>query len=203
MALDTSIEIEDEHELEIAKVCVGGVLQKIDDDENKLDVDDIHIQCNIDDKRNESNEELRIRSDCLVIEEETLFDKKDQELVEAFIYKFKLSDNQIIMTDFVVDENDNGDIRKDKKPVKQSSIDSDASMDDAIKRVLAKVSEIKIQRRNERKKRERLKCLHLVIAIIMILLFALAVVGIRVRRFFLCEFCFQVLPFSGKIFLAQ
>ena len=55
------------------------------------------------------------------------------------------------------------------------------SLDDIlIQRVMTNLEEFKLQRQLERRRRERLKCLHLVLAVVMILLLAALGVGLRV-----------------------
>ena len=63
---------------------------------------------------------------------------------------------------------------------KKKSEDSRESMDDTIARVMTNLEQFKLQRQLERRRRERLKCLHLVLAVVMILLLAALGVGLRV-----------------------
>ena len=55
-------------------------------------------------------------------------------------------------------------------------------MDDTIQRVLTNLEQFKLQRQLERRRRERLKCLHLVVAVVTILLLAGLGVAVRVTR---------------------
>ena len=54
------------------------------------------------------------------------------------------------------------------------------SVDDTIQRILTNLEQFKLQRQRERSRRERLKCLHLVLAVLTILLVASLGVGLRV-----------------------
>ena len=63
---------------------------------------------------------------------------------------------------------------------KKKSEDSRESMDDTIQRVMTNLEQFKLQRQLERRRRERLKCLHLELAVVMILLPAALGVGLRV-----------------------
>ena len=62
---------------------------------------------------------------------------------------------------------------------KKKSEDSRESMDDTIQRVMTNLEQFKLQRQLERRRRERLKCLHLVLAVLTILL--LAGLGVATR----------------------
>lgn len=55
-------------------------------------------------------------------------------------------------------------------------------MDDTIQRVMTNLEQFKLQRQVERRRRERLKCLHLVVAVLTILLLAGLGVALRVRQ---------------------
>ena len=54
------------------------------------------------------------------------------------------------------------------------------SVDDTIQRVITNLEAFKVQRQTERRRRERLKCLHLVLAVLAMLLIACLGVGLRV-----------------------
>ena len=54
-------------------------------------------------------------------------------------------------------------------------------MDDTIARVMTNLEQFKLQRQLERRRRERLKCLHLVLAVVVILLIAALGVALRVN----------------------
>ena len=62
---------------------------------------------------------------------------------------------------------------------KKKSEDSRESMDDTIQRVMTNLEQFKLQRQLERRRRERLKRLHLVLAVLTILL--LAGLGVATR----------------------
>ena len=65
--------------------------------------------------------------------------------------------------------------------LEQQSCSDVVLMEDAIKRVVSNDERLALQRAGERRRRERTKCLHLVIAITLMLILAGLVVGIRVR----------------------
>eukprot|EP00090_Calanus_glacialis_P008314 TRINITY_DN16625_c0_g1_i2.p1 TRINITY_DN16625_c0_g1~~TRINITY_DN16625_c0_g1_i2.p1 ORF type:complete len:241 (-),score=81.42 TRINITY_DN16625_c0_g1_i2:16-738(-) len=194
MALDTKIDIEDENKAEMAKVYVAGKENKEDNTiEIRPENGDIHIHIEENAVINDLNNEYEMKiSACGTktkdksLEHDSLLDENDKELLDTFIYNFKLSDNQIIIdvTEEPLGPNNvvqhDKESKKEAKPIKQNSTESEMSMDDTIRRVLAKVEKIKIQRRTERQKRERLKCLYLVVAVAAILALAFAVVGVRV-----------------------
>ena len=181
MALDTRIDIEDEnkddraHAYEKENEIVG---------KSKSDKDTFMEVRRMQSEREAYNftsipMEIPRELDRFLIEPET-------EEINTLVYNFHLSDNQIIID--VLEDTEkcnevikNNETQRDVKPMKQISTDSERSMDDTIKRVLAKVEQIKIQRRTERRKRERLKCLYLVVAVVAILLLAVGVVSIRVN----------------------
>ena len=183
MALDTRIDIEDEnkeddiaHAYEKEKGIVGK--NKSDKDATYKDMKSIELEKEI---YQVTNIPMEIPKEL-----DRFLAENEQEEMNTFVYNFHLSDNQIVID--VLEDADNHDYviknnetKRDAKPTKQSSTDSERSMDDTIKRVLAKVEKIKIQRRTERRKRERLKCLYLVVAVVAILLLAVGVVSIRVN----------------------
>jgi len=156
--------------------------------DTKIDIDDTEYACKKDEEKelesNESIDKINVKENIrkeLPRELERFLDANQNEEMDTFTYNFHLSDNQIII-DVVEEQSKHGDAytKRQMKPIKQNSTDSEMSMDDTIKRVLAKVEKIKIQRRTERRKRERLKCLYLVVAVVAILLLAVGVVGIRI-----------------------
>ena len=65
---------------------------------------------------------------------------------------------------------------------KKNSEDSRESMDDTIQRVMTNLEQFKLQRQLERRRRERVKCLHLVVALLAILLLAGLGVALRVTQ---------------------
>ena len=188
MALDTKLEIEEDASSQIANARAERTNES--DMENNSGVF-IHIGEDFGEGDENMTVDMKMTlqeissGDLKFLEDERLFDETEKKLLDTFIYHFQLSNDQsgndVTEESNVKDDKVSEPSKSLKRPLKQPSTESDASMDDAIKRVLAKVAEIKVQRRKERKKRERLKCLHLVVAVFLILLLAFVVVGIRVR----------------------